>query len=91
MNRWVSVRVRGRVQGVGFRWATLARARELGLAGWVRNCRDGAVEIHAGGSTESVERFLAWCASGPSGARVDEVVVAYAAPGDMAAPFEIRY
>lgn len=50
--------VRGRVQGVGFRWWTRARALELGLAGYARNLPDGRVEVVAQGPREDVERFV---------------------------------
>jgi len=67
--------VTGRVQGVGFRAATVDAARGAGLGGWVRNLDDGAVEVEAEGPAEGVERLLAWLASGPPGARVDDVAV----------------
>ncbi|WP_101394542.1 acylphosphatase [Phycicoccus duodecadis] len=54
-----TVFVRGRVQGVGFRWWTRARALELGLAGWARNTADGRVEVVAEGERGDVERLLA--------------------------------
>jgi acylphosphatase len=69
----VHLRVVGRVQGVGFRWATQDEAERLGLRGWVRNTDDGSVEVVAEGDEEVVDRFLAWCRRGPTGARVDRV------------------
>jgi len=63
----------GRVQGVGFRWATARKARELGLDGSVRNRDDGAVEVIAAGSTESLAALAAWLRTGPPGARVADV------------------
>jgi acylphosphatase len=65
--------VSGRVQGVGFRYSTLAAARRLGLAGWVRNSRDGSVEIIAEGRRDAVDELIAWCRHGPPGAHVDDV------------------
>jgi len=53
----VTIFVRGRVQGVGFRWWTRARALELGLVGFARNMADGRVEICAQGSREAIERL----------------------------------
>lgn len=53
----VSIFVRGRVQGVGFRWWTRARALELGLAGFASNMSDGRVEICAQGPAEAIERL----------------------------------
>jgi acylphosphatase len=69
----VRVVVRGSVQGVGFRYATVSRASSLGLGGWVRNRADGAVEAVFEGPRERVESMVAWCRRGPSGATVDEV------------------
>ena len=65
--------VRGRVQGVGYRFATIDAARELDIAGWVRNRRDGTVEAVIQGDDASVERLLEWCRRGPPGARVTAV------------------
>ncbi|MFC0550167.1 acylphosphatase [Planotetraspora thailandica] len=66
--------VRGRVQGVGFRWWTRARALELGLAGWAANLADGRVEIVAEGPRESCERLLELLRSGTTPGQVDGVV-----------------
>ena len=65
--------ISGQVQGVGFRYATVDEARRLGVIGWVRNTRDGRVEIVAQGPHPAVHRLLAWCQSGPPGARVANV------------------
>ncbi len=70
--------IRGRVQGVGYRDAAVHAAFECGVLGWVRNRRDGNVEIHAQGAAAAVERFAAWCRRGPPLARVTDVVVAAA-------------
>jgi acylphosphatase len=69
----IELRIAGRVQGVGFRWATHKEASRLGLAGWVRNADDGTVEVVAEGSEDVIEHFISWCHSGPPGARVDGV------------------
>lgn len=66
--------VSGRVQGVGFRWATQREASRLGLRGWVRNTDDGKVEIVVEGDHAAVNALQAWCQRGPSGARVAHVV-----------------
>ena len=58
--------VRGRVQGVGFRWWTTARALELGLAGFARNMADGRVEVCAQGAREQIERLHAMLREQPS-------------------------
>src|ERR1700751_2387099 len=65
--------VRGRVQGVGFRWFVEREARLLGVAGWVRNNADGAVEVLAQGSREQLSALRDRLQQGPRAARVDNV------------------
>jgi acylphosphatase len=65
--------VRGRVQGVGFRWFVEREARLLGVAGWVRNNADGAVEVLAQGSREQLSNLRVRLLQGPRAARVDDV------------------
>jgi acylphosphatase len=62
--------VRGRVQGVGFRWFVREHARTLRLAGWVKNLPDGMVELEVEGAPEKVAELLALVAEGPDGAVV---------------------
>jgi acylphosphatase len=66
-------RVRGRVQGVGFRWSAIREARRQGLAGWVRNDASGDVEVWAEGQEEKLGLFEKWLAKGPEYARVESV------------------
>jgi acylphosphatase len=68
--------VRGRVQGVGFRQATLEAAASCAVAGWVRNRVDGTVEVFAQGEASEVARLVEWCRGGPRAARVSGVDVA---------------
>ena len=65
--------VRGRVQGVGFRYATQQRASELGVACRVWNRDDGAVECTADGPDDPLAELERWLHQGPSLARVDAV------------------
>jgi acylphosphatase len=65
--------VHGQVQGVFFRDTTRRRAAEQGVAGWVGNRHDGAVEAVFEGEAAAVERMVAFCEDGPRGARVDRV------------------
>jgi acylphosphatase len=65
--------VAGRVQGVGFRWFVDHEARQLGLAGWVRNNIDGTVEVLAIGSAQQQTALRDKLQRGPRAARVDEV------------------
>lgn len=78
------VAIRGRVQGVGFRaWAEVT-AVELGVEGWVRNCRDGSVEALLAGPEEVVLTMIELCRNGPPGARVDAVDQREAGSADLA-------
>ena len=72
--------VSGRVQGVGFRWATAERARSRRVAGSVRNLPDGTVESVFEGDPDAVDALIAWCGRGPTGARVDDVKVELETP-----------
>lgn len=65
--------IRGRVQGVGFRYWTMCEAIRLGLEGWVRNCRDGSVEALFAGPADVVAEMMTRCRKGPESARVDTV------------------
>lgn len=67
--------VTGRVQGVGFRWSARRAAERIGVAGWVRNTADEAVEVHVEGRDERVDAMLAWLARGPDGADVRDVAL----------------
>ncbi len=80
----------GRVQGVGFRASTQQTARSLHLNGWVRNRADGGVEVLVWGEPAAVERFVDWCRQGPPLARIDDMRVEEAAPGEESG-FQIRY
>ena len=71
----VSGCVRGRVQGVSFRYSMQRQATDLGVAGWVRNLADRSVAFHAEGARAAVDALLAWSRAGPPFARVDEVEV----------------
>ncbi|GIU87247.1 MAG: acylphosphatase [Acidimicrobiia bacterium] len=71
----VRVVVTGRVQGVWFRDTCRERARREGVAGWVRNRPDGAVEAELEGPPAAVARLVEWCREGPPRARVDAVEV----------------
>jgi len=78
--------IHGRVQGVFYRGWSVAAARGLGLAGWVRNRRDGTVEILVAGDEGAVLRMIERCREGPSAARVERVEVeetAEAAPASF--------
>ena len=84
-----SYRVVGRVQGVGFRQFTAARAKELGLMGWVRNLPDGSVEAEAQGREVTLADFEALLRRGPQLSRVDSLVVAELPEQQAMTGFEI--
>jgi DNA ligase D-like protein (predicted 3'-phosphoesterase) len=67
--------VSGRVQGVCFRDATVRRAHELGVLGWVRNADDGTVRVHAEGEEAAVAQLVEFLEAGPPAAQVGEVAV----------------
>ena len=84
-----SLRIEGRVQGVGYRWWTLGTATALGLEGWVRNRRDGSVEILAIGDPRAIDALAEACRQGPSHALV-RAVERYPADDDGSIGFEER-
>jgi len=73
--RTVRLRIEGRVQGVGYRMFVERTAEALGLDGWVRNRRDGGVEVVVSGEVEAIDEIISRCKDGPSAARVDRVEV----------------
>ena len=86
----IHLEIRGRVQGVGFRWFIVEKAEELDLAGWVRNRNDGCVEIAAAGPSEALDQLANAARSGPRGARVEQVRdLPQIAPESLRRPFEI--
>ena len=74
------VRVRGIVQGVGFRDGCMRHARALGITGWVRNRRDGSVEALLQGSPQQLARMCEWLRRGVPGARVEALDQAEVSP-----------
>jgi acylphosphatase len=76
--------VHGLVQGVFFRDSTRQRARQHGVAGWVRNTWEGSVEAVFEGEADAVERLVAFCRDGPRGARVDRIEVMEEEPEGLA-------
>lgn len=83
--------VRGRVQGVNFRWATLREAQAQNLTGWVKNKEDGSVEILAEGAEEALALFRDWCRKGPPAARVASCEIREEPYAGIFPSFEIRY
>ncbi|MCT7296571.1 acylphosphatase [Ralstonia sp. CHL-2022] len=86
----VIVTVQGRVQGVGYRAACVDRARLLGLRGWVRNRRDGAVEAFLAGPEPNVLSMREWMWEGPDSALVTQLEVVTGEHEVLVHGFEIR-
>lgn len=82
--------VKGRVQGVGFRWFVEREAREIGVGGWVRNRDDGAVEVLASGSNAQLGSLYDKLKEGPRAARIDAVEVEDAPPFSGYKTFQIE-
>lgn len=87
--RTLRVSIRGRVQGVGYRVWTARKAAALGLAGWVRNRRDGSVEAIFQGRAADVDAMIEACRLGPPGARVTAMET-WAEEAKAFAGFEVR-
>ena len=83
--------VRGRVQGVGFRYAAVREASRLGVRGTVRNTDDGCVEVVAEARDDRLALFLSWLEKGPPGAHVRKVDVIYRPPSGAYAGFEVEF
>ncbi len=86
----LEARVRGRVQGVGFRYFVLREAGRLGLAGWVANEVDGSVRCVAEGPRPDLEALLASLVEGPPGGVVERVETVWTAPTGGFDQFEVR-
>ena len=82
--------VRGRVQGVGFRWFAEREAHILQIAGWVRNNPDGSVEVLAMGTREQLSGMRSRLREGPRAARVDDVEESEAEPVAGLNSFQVR-
>jgi acylphosphatase len=84
--------VKGRVQGVGFRWYVHGQAAEIGLRGWVKNTEDGCVEAVAAGAAEQLAELREAIRRGSRGSRVDAVLEheLEAAEAEKLGPFEIE-
>jgi len=72
MKKSVTITVRGRVQGVGFRYHTRRTAFKLNINGYIKNQADGSVYIEAEGDETDLDHFIYWCRQGPAWARVDD-------------------
>lgn len=86
-----TAKISGVVQGVGFRFFTLRKAQQFGVAGYVKNLPGGDVEAYAEGEREVLEQFLSELRKGPYGSAVDKVEVEWKPPVGNYRDFEITY
>lgn len=90
--KYVSARIQGRVQGVGFRYFTQHTAMSNYIVGWVKNEDDGAVSLEAYGEDENIDRFLETIKKGPSRfARVSEIDVTRLSGEPEYTSFNVKY
>jgi len=89
MKTGVQVRIKGRVQGVGFRYFAQRKAGEFGISGFARNMPDGSVYIEAEGEEDDLQQFLSACRKGPGSSLVQAVEI-YPCPPCNHTGFEIR-
>jgi acylphosphatase len=85
----LSIRIEGRVQGVGFRYWTVKLARSLFMNGWVRNMPDGSVKIQAQGDSVNMAAFIDDLENGPPGAMVRKIITEPSAVNENLKSFEI--
>lgn len=71
----VHLLIKGKVQGVSYRFSAREIAERLSITGWVKNTAEGHVEAMATGNEEALQQFISWCKKGPPGAKVTEVLV----------------
>ncbi len=83
------IQVTGKVQGVFYRPSTQAKAKELGLNGWVKNSEDGSVLIEAEGEDQKLDKLVEWCRQGPGAAQVNGVEAEEVVPEGVNT-FEVR-
>ena len=83
------IKIKGRVQGVGYRYAALLMARQLNLTGFVKNLPDESVYIEAQGRHEALDVFIEWCKTGPAHALVETVECSFH-PVKEFADFKVR-
>lgn len=85
-----AVRIRGRVQGVSFRYYTSRTAEQHQVTGWVRNRPDGDVEAVFEGEETAVRQVIDWCRQGPATARVEELFIDWEEYRGEFAGFQVR-
>lgn len=84
------IRIHGRVQGVGFRYAARNQARSFGLKGWVENCADGTVVSVFKGQRNECLKFMEWCRQGTGYSWVEKVEIEEMKPEQLSS-FSLKY
>lgn len=74
MNISKNIIVKGRVQGVGYRFSAKKAAEKMNITGTIKNLPDGSVQIYASGDSLNMQRFIEWCDEGPTLAKVTQVI-----------------
>ena len=87
----ISLIVKGKVQGVSFRWFTVRAGRELGLNGYAKNRADGTVEVQAVGRKIDGDTLIDQVKQGPAMSQVDDVEISWVNANEKFTDFEIRY
>ena len=87
----VYLKVKGLVQGIGYRYFVIQTAQKLSLSGWVRNCSNGDVECEAQGSEKNLKDFFAFLENGHSWARIDKIQHEAISEKANEIGFEVRY
>jgi acylphosphatase len=91
MMKRMRITVKGIVQGVYYRYNTQKKAAEDNLTGWVRNSRDGRVEMLCEGTEANIKEMVEWCKEGPAGAYVEKVETKWEEYTGEFNAFEIKY
>ncbi len=86
----LTVRVSGRVQGVGFRYSAASEAQKLDITGFAENNPDGSVYIEVEGEEAALKKFLAWCRKGPWLANVERVEVEWSEAVGIFSDFSMK-
>ena len=82
--------ISGSVQGVGFRYVTFKKAKSFNLLGWVKNTKDGGVEVEIEGGKENIEKLINWMRKGPMFSKVENVEVSWKKCQNEFKDFEIK-
>ena len=87
----IHVYVSGYVQGVAFRYTAIRQAKGIGVTGWVKNLRDGRVELLLEGEDSAVRQMVDWCCHGPRGAHVTDTYTEVCSYSGSYTNFEVRF